>query len=206
MRSSGKRIGHHGRIRKITRDHLDQLTAEDLKQLAEFANRRLGSLPRSGFTAEDAVQKALFSIVLGTARADAGRQPKIEHLRTKSAFLHYLRSAINSVIEGLGRSREFLYFHQSIHEMQDPEERRTTAPLASPVEPDGDSAMVDLKTELFKRLRQNASRELLPVIDEWESTFFWASHVPCRRKRDHVRRVRILAMRTLRELAEDLRP
>ena len=65
--------------------------------------------------------------------------------------------------------------------------------------------MVDLKKELFKRLRERASRQLVPVIDEWEKTFFWANHVPCRRKRDYVRQVRMLAMRILKELAEDLR-
>jgi DNA-directed RNA polymerase specialized sigma24 family protein len=73
MKSPLKKTGRHGRIRALTREHLNQLAAEDLKRLAEFADRRLGSLPRSRFTADDAVQKALLSIVLGTVKADAGR-------------------------------------------------------------------------------------------------------------------------------------
>jgi hypothetical protein len=109
------------------------------------------------------------------------------------------------VIESLGRNRELLYTHESIHETPESDERHTTILLASAAAPDGDAAMVDLRTELFKRLRKIASRELLPVIDEWEKTFCWASHVPCRRKRDHVRQVRMLTMRVLNELAEDLR-
>jgi hypothetical protein len=42
------------------------------------------------------------------------------------------------------------------------------------------------------------------VIVDFVTTFFWASHVRCRRKRDYVRQVRMLAMRVLKELSEDL--
>ncbi len=150
------------------------------------------------------MQKALLAILLGTTKAALGRCPKAEQVRTKAAFLHYVRSAINSVIEGLGRNRELLYVHESIHEAEDSEERHTVLVLTSTAEADADDCMVDLKRELFTRLRKKASRELLPVIEEWERTFFWASHVPCRRKRDNVRQVRKLAMQILKELPEDL--
>ena len=40
---------------------LNQITVEDLRQLAEFAERRFGSVPQRQFSADDAVQKALFS-------------------------------------------------------------------------------------------------------------------------------------------------
>ncbi len=205
MKTPFMKTGRHGRIRALTIEHLNQLTADDLRHLAEFAERRLGSLPRSQFSAEDAVQKALLAILVGTTKTGSGRRPKALHVQTKAAFLHYVRSAINSVIEGLGRNRELLYIHESIHEKEDSEERRTTVVLTSTVQADSDALMVDLKRELFKRLRKDASRALLPVIAEWEKTFFWASHVPCRRKRDYVRQVRMLAMRILRELAGDLR-
>lgn len=205
MKTLLTKTGRHGRIRALTREYLDQITTEDLKRLTEFADRRLGSLPRSRFTADDAVQKALLSILRGTVDRDAGRRPRMEQVKTKSAFLHYVRSVINSVIEGRGRCRELLYLHGSIHENQDSEDRHTAIVLASAAQPDADAVMVDLKTELFKRLYKSASRKLVPVIEEWEETFFWASHVPCRRKRDYVRQVRMLAIRVLKELAEDLR-
>jgi hypothetical protein len=84
-------------------------------------------------------------------------------------------------------------------------ERHNRIVLASTSEADADISMVDLKRELFERLRKAASRELFPVIEEWERTFFWSSHVPCRRKRDYVRQVRMLARRIFKELSEDLR-
>jgi hypothetical protein len=204
MESPLKKTKRHGRIRALTLEHLNQLTTEDLRRLAGFAERRLGSLPRGRFSADDAVQTALLSILLGTVQAGSGRRPNVEHVQAKGPFLHYVRSAINSVIQGQGRNRELLYIHESIHE-KNVEERRTAIVLTSAAEPDADASMVDLKNELFKRLRERATRQLVPVIDEWEKTFFWASHVPCRRKRDFVRQVRMLAMRALKELAEDLR-
>jgi len=184
---------------------LNQITAEDLRQLTEFANRRFGSTPQRQFSADDAVQKALFSILLGTRKTGTGRRPNPEQVKTKSAFLHYVRSVINSVVEAFGRPRELTYIHDSIHESEDSEDRHTNIVLTSAPQPDADPGMVDLKRELFQRLRSIAPRELLPVISEWERTFFWASHVPCRRKRDYVRQVRMLAKMILKKLAEDLR-
>lgn len=199
-----KQSGRRDQVRALTLDLLNQLTTEDLRHLAEFAERRLGSLPRSRVSPEDPVQKALLSIIMGVAGNGLGRRPTSENVQSKAAFLHYVRSAINSVVEAMRRSRELLYFHESIHETQNREEGHTTIVLPSAAEADADVNMIDLKRELFKRLRKIAPRKLLPVIDEWERTFFWASHVPCRRKRDHVRQVRFLAMRVLKELSEDL--
>jgi hypothetical protein len=187
-----------------TLELLNQITMEDLRQLAEFASRRFGSIPQSVFSAEDAVQKALLSILVGTTDQVSGRRPNPEHLHTKTEFMHYVRSVINSVVEGFGRHREVLYMHESIHEMADSEGRQNPVVLTSAPQPDADPGMIDLKKELFERLHMTAPRELLPVISEWERTFFWASRVPCRRKRDYVRQVRMLAKVILKNLAEDL--
>ncbi len=197
--------GAHNRIASQTLALLSQITPEDLRLLTEFADRRFGTVPQRQFSADDAVQKALFSILLGTSKTGSGRRPNPEHLETKSAFLHYVRSVINSVVEAFGRPRELTYIHDSIHESEDSEERHTGIVLTSAPQPDADPGMVDLKRELFQRLHTIAPRELLPVISEWERTFFWASHVPCRRKRDYVRQVRMLAKMILKKLAGDLR-
>ena len=204
MKSSFPR-GPHSRIAAQTLALLNQITAEDLRQLTEFADRRFGSIPQRQFSADDAVQKALFSILLGTGKTGPGRRPNPDHVETKSTFLHYVRSVINSVIEAFGRPRELTYIHESIAESENSEERHTGIVLTSAPQPDADPGMVDLKRELFQRLHTIAPRELLPVIREWERTFFWASHVPCRRKRDYVRQVRMLAKMSLKKLAEDLR-
>jgi hypothetical protein len=41
-----KKSRHHGEVAARTLEHLNQLTAEDLHQLAEFADRRFGSIPQ----------------------------------------------------------------------------------------------------------------------------------------------------------------
>lgn len=205
MKTPSSRRERHGKISSLTIRYLEELTLEDIKSLGAFADHRLGSLPRSQLSAEDVVQKTLLAILLGTTHSQVGRRPKFRHLQTKATFLHYVRSAINSVIEAFGRSQELRHKHKPIQTETDWEESHASPVLTSTVEADADAQMVDLKRELFRRLRKNASRELLPVIDEWERTFFWAIHVPCRRKREYVRRVRKLAMGILKELAEDLR-
>jgi len=203
MKTPAIKAVRHDQIRALTIEQLHQLTAADLNRLAGFAERRLGWLPRSRFSGEDAVQKALLSLIRGTRNGNSGRRPKMEHVRTKGAFLHYIRSATNSVIEGTRRNRELLFIHESIHRTWDGEEEQTTVVLAAGTEPDADASLVDLKREFFLRLHRKAPPKLLPDIDEWEKSFFWADHVPYHRVRDHSRQVRVLAKRVLKDLAED---
>jgi DNA-directed RNA polymerase specialized sigma24 family protein len=204
MKKPSKKTAPHDQIRALTIEQLNQLTAADLNRLAAFAERRMGRLPRSRVAGEDAVQKALLSIIRGIGKGKSGRRPRQENLRTKDAFLHYIRSATNSVIEGAQRNRELLFIHQSVHRTWDGEEEETTAVLAAGTEPDADASLVDLKHEFFLRLRRKASSKLLPDINEWEQTFFWADHVPYYKDRDHSRQLRVLAKRVLKDLAEDL--
>ena len=152
--------GSRNRIAAQTLALLNQITREDLRQLTAFADCRFGSVPQRQFSADDAVQKALLSILLGTSKTGSGRRPNPEHLETKSAFLHYVRSVINSVVEAFGRHRELTYMHDSIHEAEDSEEQPTAIVLTSAPLADADAGMVDLKRELFQRLRSTAPREL----------------------------------------------
>jgi hypothetical protein len=43
---------------------------------------------------------------------------------------------------------------------------------AALLSPDTDPAMVDLKQELFSKLREIAPARLMPTTAEWEKTFF----------------------------------
>ena len=194
----------HGQVRALTTQQLNQLTQTDLNKLAEFAERRMGGLPRARVAAEDVVQKALLAILRGTRKGGEGRRPPREAVRNKDAFLHYVRSAINSVVEAMRRPRELRFIHETIDRQMDPESHeRVIVPAALP-SPDTDPAMVDLKQELFSRLRKMAPARLLPTIAEWEKTFFWETQVPVRKDRHHRDQVRLLAMRVLRQIARDL--
>jgi DNA-directed RNA polymerase specialized sigma24 family protein len=185
----------HGQVRALTTQQLNQLTQTDLNKLAEFAERRMGGLPRTRVAAEDVVQKALLAIIRGTGKGGQGRRPPREAVRNKDAFLHYVRSAINSVVEATRRPQELRFIHETIDRQMDPESHeRVIVPAALP-SPDTDPAMVDLKQELFSRLRE---------IAEWEKTFFWETQVPVGKDRHHRDQVRLLAMRVLRQIARDL--
>ena len=194
----------HGQVRALTTHQLNQLTQTDLNKLAEFAEHRMGGLPRARFAAEDVVQKALLAIIRGTRRGGEGRRPSQEAVRNKDAFLHYVRSAINSVVEAMRRPQELRFIHETMDRQKDPESHERVIVPAAPPSPDTDPAMADLKQELFTKLRKIAPARLLPTIAEWEKTFFWATQVPVGKDRHHRDQVRLLAMRVLRQIERDL--
>lgn len=129
----------------------------------------------------------------------------MENLQTKESFLHYVRSATNSVIEAAKRKRELWVIHETLSAEQDAEDARQRPTIKALPAADEDTAMLDLKTELFVRLRQVAPRRLLPTINDWETTFLWDSILPYRKKRVYRDQVRRLAIRILRQIAEDFR-
>lgn len=204
MKTPSKRPERHGKVEALTTKQLNLLNAPDLKRLANYADRRMDWLPRAHFSAEDVVQKALHAIVRGTKKGGDGRRPKIQNVQTKEAFLFYVQSAINSVVEAMKRKRELLFFHETIYREKDVEEEHRTIVLTAMVNPDEDADMVDLKTELFARLRKIAPSKLLPTIEEWERTFFWATQVPFKKKARYRLEVRKLAVRVLKDIAGDL--
>lgn len=191
-------------IRELTRQQLIELTGADLKSFEEFADRRMDWLPRARVSAEDIVQKALLSIIRGATPGAKGRLPQRVSVITKQAFMHYVRSVINSVIDATKRKRELLFIHETINWDKDSESQEPVIILRALTNPDGDPSLVDLKIELFARLRDNAPAQLEPTIAEWEKTFFWATHVPVPQKRQHQDEVRRLAMRILQKIARDL--
>jgi hypothetical protein len=199
-----QRQPRRNQIRELTQQQLFELTDTDLKLLEEFANRRMDWLPRARVSAEDIVQKALLSIIRGATPGAKGRLPQCLSVITKDAFMHYVRSVINSVIDATKRKRELLFIHETINRDQDSDSQEQVVILTSITSPDADPALVDLRTELFSRLRDIAPARLQPTLAEWENTFFWSTHVPSLGKRQHQEEVRRLAVRILRKIARDL--
>ncbi len=204
MYAPSKKTWSHRRVRALAIERLNQLTPADLTRLTDFSESRLGRLYGGRMSAEDALHKALHSIVRGTEKSKLGRRPKLKDLRTKDAFLNYIRSATNSVIEATQRRREFLFIHESIHQARNSEEKETTILFAAEQNPDADTALVDFKAELFSRIRQRAPRRLQPVIDEWEQGFFWTDRLPCSAASKDRAQLRKLAARIFKEIARDL--
>jgi hypothetical protein len=206
MYATPKQTWNHRRVRALAIERLNQLTSADLTRLTDFAESRLGRLHGGRMSAEDALHKALHSIVRGTGKRKSGRRPRVEDLRTKNAFLNYIRSATNSVIEAAQRKRELLFIHESIHQARNSEEKGTTILFAAVQDPDADTALVDFKAELFSRIRQRAPQRLQHAIDEWEQGFFWTDGMPRSVAIWDRAQLRKLAARVFKEIARDLAP
>jgi len=203
MKNPPKLTGRLDQLRALTTQQLNLLTNTDLNNLTDFAERRMGRMPRTRISAEDVVQKALQGILRGTKKGESGRRPKKAELSSKEHFLHYIRSAINSVIEATQRKLELRFDHQSIHPTKSADEPQTQVVLQALSDPDQDVSLVDLKRELFLRLRKQAPAKLFSTINEWEKTFFWEKQVPGGPIRRHRQLVRLLAMQVLKDMAED---
>jgi hypothetical protein len=204
MYAPSKKTRRHGRARALAIERLNDLSAVDLTRLTDFAQSRLGRLHGGRMAAEDALHSALHSIVRGTQKGKSGRRPKLEAVRTKDAFLNYIRSATNSVIEAAQRRREVLFIHESIHQAWNAAETETTILLAANQGPDADPVLVDFKVEMFSRLRQKAPRRLQRAIDEWEQSFFWTNGLPPGGPSRDRNKLQQLSGRVFKEIARDL--
>ncbi len=88
-----------------------------------------------------------------------GRNPGPEDLQTKDTFRNYIRSVINSIVEGWARTH-----HRNGHCSLDVIQDIVAAPEAAQIE------YQELLAQLFVRLRQRAPARLLPTIEAWEQS------------------------------------
>ena len=142
MKSSSKRTRRDDKIQRLTIRYLQQLTRGDLEALEEFAERRMDWLTPAQFCAEDAVQTALQAIQRGTLRRSGGRRPQLSDLGSKVDFLHFIRSAVNSIIEAAKRNRSYWVIHETVQLVQDIEEEETLVVLTAPTPANEEVALV----------------------------------------------------------------
>jgi len=190
-------------IQELTAKRLDQLVLSDLRDLATFARTRLRGLPPSAISAEDAVQKTLLHVIRGTQRATPPRRPTSQQVRDKAAFMKYMKSAITNVIAGAERKQAVLPIHEPLFSVDATQNEQPLGLVAS-LSPENSITLQDLKREVFSRLRTYAPPRLLPIINQWERTFFWTNQMPRLGPRGHRTQVRMLAMQVLKEIDEKL--
>jgi hypothetical protein len=173
---------------------LGELSHVELVNLTEFAERRLvaqGLIPSAG---EDVTQLALLAILQGLEPDQGGRVPRLVDLENKDTFQNYVRGAISSIVEAMGRKRMFRSEHKPWRD-----ELRTWND-ESVLTPSKSAEMSDLRDQLFPRLRAQAPRRLWRSIDAWESVFGESDRIPARGHRRYVREVRELARAIISEL------
>ena len=178
---------------------LEQLTGDDLDQLRAFAEHRLQRLGLPAATGHDLVSKALNSVIKGLTTGQEGRRPRPDDVVDKEVFLNFLRGAVCSTVEAFSRKREHRHQHQPI-EPWDGSNGQSPREIEAPSCPDRDMEFIDLKRELFGRLRKRAPARLQHIIDLWEEIFFWADRIPCAGNPKHAYQVRLLARRILQEI------
>ena len=172
---------------------LAELTRADLTTLAEFAEYRLASQGLDPSAGEDVSQRALLTILRGLESDRGGRVPRPVDIETKEAFFAFVRGAISSVVEAMGRKRQF----RVEHEPWEDEMAVSEEPIATPA---SNAEITDLSKQFFPRLRARAPRRLMRTIDAWESVFNQSDRIPARGHRRYVREVRELAQEVLSEL------
>lgn len=173
---------------------LGEITPADIATLTRFAACRLASFGASPSGGEDVAQRAFLAVLQGLETDQGGRRPRLVDVADEPSFENYLRGIVNSIAEGMTRTRKF-GAQQTEWNDNLPCER----PEAQ--SPSRDAQLSDLEGQLFQRLRERAPRRLIPTIDGWRSVFPYSDQIPSiRGRRKYVAQVRELAGTILSEL------
>ena len=173
---------------------LSELSQADITKLTEFARHRLAAQGLNASAAEDATQRALAAILRGLETDQGGRVPRLVDMESKDMFLNYVRGAISSVSEAMGR-------HEKVRSKHQPQlEELAPSQDESLLKPDTRAELCDLRDQLFPRLRAQAPKRLQPTIDAWESVFLESDRIPARGHRKYVGEVRHFAKQIVAEL------
>ena len=181
-------------IRALCEARLAEVSQVDITDLNEFAERSLvlkGLNPDAG---QDLVQRALAGILQGLETDQGGRVPRLVNVINKDQFQNYVRGAISSVLEAMGRRRQFRAKQEPWEDGMAASRDGITATAAQNAE------MSDLKDQLFSRLRDRAPRRLRRTIDAWEAVFGTSDRIPDSGDRHYVGEVQDLAQEIITEL------
>jgi hypothetical protein len=185
----------NGDLRAGCEVRLNELEQSDIADLTHFAECRLASLGLPPSAGEDVTQRALLAILRGLESDQGGRMPRRENIEHKEAFLNWLRGAISSIIEAMGRKREF----RNPHAEWDDNDGRSN--IALDKTPSSQAELNDLATQLFDRLRQRTPKRLHPTIAAWEHVFDQSDRIPdVKGRRKYVHQIRYLARDIVSEL------
>ena len=151
--------------------------------LADFARTRFSRLQHQiggdalrDLEPADLVQQAFSKTMIGMTSATEGRRPKAKSLVNTAAFLHWLRSVINSELHN-ARVRAAIKH----------EERACILDAESPMLASGDEWVIPDQVNfklsgerLMSALREKFAGDAgaLKVVALWEAQLPWASHIP----------------------------
>jgi hypothetical protein len=172
---------------------LSELERSDITNLNEFAECRLAIKGLDPSGGQDATQRAFAAILRGLESDQGGRVPRLVDVETKEAFMNYLRGAISSIVEAMGRKREFR--RESEPWMDTLGEIDRNAP-----NPANLAELSDVRDHLFEQLHARAPRHLKRVLAAWKPIFAESDRIPGAGNRRYATEVKALAREIITEL------
>jgi hypothetical protein len=190
------------KAKKTCKKILDTITQSELNQLAAYAERRLRRrLGTERTSVEDPASEALLRLIRGLQNGHAGRHPRLNNVHNRGAFMSYLRSVINSLVETEARKRKYQSGQDSLEKLTAEGEAGKLAEFLA-VDPQR-HVFLDLKIQLFGYLRQKAPRHLQLIRAEWEMECEWVCTIPLNGRHRSLRaQLRACAKIALRYLGE----
>ena len=158
-------------FKNLCNQRMAEITEEDRTALLQFAECRLVELGIQSSYGEDLTQTAFEAVVVGMQTEDGGRRPRIQDVADKATFINYMRGVISSLLYALTQKREF-------RASRDLSIEYSMMPLVGNECPAHDAEILDLRSELFSRMRARAPRRLLRTIDAWEPVFMHSDRIP----------------------------
>jgi hypothetical protein len=172
---------------------LSELSHADITNLTEFAEHRLAAQGVNPSAGDDVTQRALAAILKGLESDQGGRVPRLVDLEDKSTFLNYVRGAISSISEAVGRKQKVSNKYRPLDEAASSHDEAMRTPAEN-------AEISDLQDQLFPRLRTKAPRRLKRTIDAWESVFKESDRIPAPGPLKYVGEVKGLARQIITEL------
>jgi hypothetical protein len=177
------------------------MTDETKRQLSRFADYRLAGIGLWATTGQDILQDATLAILTGLQAGRYGRHPRKTDLADELAFGGYVKGVINSLIDTLASRREHCHVHQPLDGLNGKTNQEQQTGQATPASPDDDVVFIDLRNELFSRLKSRCPNHLRRPLEGWERVCGWAEVIPIRGfHRRHRAELRVLAKQVSDEL------
>jgi hypothetical protein len=159
---------------------LNEITEPEMRELREYAERRLLRIGLTTAGGRDLAQDALLAVIRGIEEG-RGRRPRPDEVASKESFRHYLHGVILSMTDV--RSTDIKSQRRGQTPMQDAgvsEAEGGVAITARTIGTDKEAGWNDYKAQFFALLRACTPERMQATIDAWEPVFMEADYIPVR--------------------------
>lgn len=176
----------------------------DYRQLQRYAAGRLLQLGLNSEAAADSVHDAVLAVLIGLDGGRNGRHARPHDLQDLPSFCAFLKRTIKSIVTSAGRHHRCV----PIIPIDDGgDEGKIQLGFATSQRPDEDVEFLDLRDELFRRLRKRCPTQARRMAKAWQREFMWSDAIPLRgAHRQYRAQLREVARQILAEIEPTLKP